>query len=721
MVSKDFNVRLGISGNDTLSPTLSKLKKALTSVSSEYQNNTKRLEEYKRKTKAITVFKEQKASIEALSMKLKGSQMRTRQLANEMRQAGGGTKKMQKEFMAAKEESARLSRRLDDAKKGLHAMSMQARAAGINTGKLALEERKLALATAKTTRELKNQEKAYQAIKRKKEEIAKGRASFEKALERGADATLAADGISGVGGNILGAVGGAVETRRSAGALASSINAKALSGISDPQKREEELRKIVGEAERLGATTSFSLSEVLQGQEALAEAGFKSNQIIAASAGLLDLAKSGNLDLAEATRISSGILGQFGMKAGELSGVADVMATIATSAQTNVREAGEAFTYAGSVAATAGVKINELAAFTKVLAERSIVGSSAGTALRSSIIRLAAPPSAAAKAIEGLGISLDGLSIQEKIKAIAEATKDYDREKRLSIASDIAGQEAVSGFIALMDASIRSTNEEAKSLADLSKSFAGVTGAASDMAAMMGDNLNGDLMALASIKEALSNTIGKSLEPALRAGTQALTSIFAGLNSVLSISPALTSVIVGATAAFGGLLTVVAGGVSVFMAANSTIAALQFGMVLLGKSTLFGVSALKVLKIALISSGIGAIVVGLGLAVAAIAENWDWVKQKAMDFVNFIKPALLTIFPEMRSMFDIFGEEEKAGAKGPVTGAKEAANPGAVTINAPINFNMQDDEVLSQILNKKMGEAKTEMDDYRKAMWDSQQ
>jgi hypothetical protein len=98
----------------------------------------------------------------------------------------------------------------------------------------------------------------------------------------------------------------------------------------------EELEKLEERAKELGETTKYSSLEVAQGMEELASAGFDANGIYGAMPGLLDLAASGNIDLASAAEIAAAAFNGFGLTAPEdIQHVADVIAE--SSARTNAR------------------------------------------------------------------------------------------------------------------------------------------------------------------------------------------------------------------------------------------------------------------------------------------------------------------------------------------------------------------------------------------------
>ncbi|WP_144496104.1 phage tail tape measure protein, partial [Bacillus pumilus] len=113
--------------------------------------------------------------------------------------------------------------------------------------------------------------------------------------------------------------------------------------------------------------------------------------------------------------------------------------------------------YAGPAAKTAGVSMEELAAATGIMANSGIKADMAGTALRSTLTRLAAPPKPAGNAIHELGLSITDANGRMKplsniIDQINEKTKNYTETEKIRIAKQLAGQHALSGFITLLHA-----------------------------------------------------------------------------------------------------------------------------------------------------------------------------------------------------------------------------------------------------------------------------
>ena len=151
---------------------------------------------------------------------------------------------------------------------------------------------------------------------------------------------------------------------------------------------KEELEELTNQAIDLGASTSFSASEVASGMENLASAGFTTNEIMSSMPGLLDLAASSGADLATASEIAASAIRGFGLEASESAHVADVFAEAAARTNAQTEDMGEAMKYVAPVAKTVGLSIEETAAAIGIMSDAGVKGGQAGTTLRLSLIHI---------------------------------------------------------------------------------------------------------------------------------------------------------------------------------------------------------------------------------------------------------------------------------------------------------------------------------------------
>lgn len=353
--------------------------------------------------------------------------------------------------------------------------------------------------------------------------------------------------IKGVTLPLIGA--GTAITMVSANFESAMSEVKAISGAVG-----EEFDALRDKAKELGESTRFSATEAANGMSNLASAGFQVNEIIAAMPGLLDLAVSGNIDLASASDIAASTLRGFNLEASETAHVADVLARAAADTNAGIIDTGDAMKYIAPVANAMGHSLESVTAAVGLLSNAGIKGGQAGTVLRSALARLASPSKEAADIMGDLGFSAYDtsgkmLSLSGIVGSLEASMAGLTEQERQNTITTIFGQEAMSGMLALM----QSGPEE---IDRLTSSLENCDGAAAEMAEIMGDNLQGQITELKSKLEGISITLGETLLPAVSdivGGIKTAADAFAELN------PGAQEFIVKAglvAAAAGPLLTV---------------------------------------------------------------------------------------------------------------------------------------------------------------------
>ena len=282
----------------------------------------------------------------------------------------------------------------------------------------------------------------------------------------------------------------------------------------------EEMNKLNAQARELGRTTMFSATQAAEAMTYLGMAGWKTEQIIAGMPGLLDLAAASGSDLATVADIVSDDLTAFGMSAEQAGHMADVMAAASTNANTNVEMMGMTFKYAGAVAGALGYSLEDVSLATGLMANAGIKGEQAGTSLRAIMTRLISPTKEAGTALARLGISAknaDGTvkPFRQTMQELSEKFAGLSDAEKAEMASSIAGQEAMSGFLSVINASDAD-------FAKLSNAVDNADGAAAKMAATMQDNAKGALTQMKSAAEGLAISIGNAFIPAVTAGAKGL-------------------------------------------------------------------------------------------------------------------------------------------------------------------------------------------------------
>ena len=150
-------------------------------------------------------------------------------------------------------------------------------------------------------------------------------------------------------------------------------------------------------AKDMGASTQFSASQAADAMGFLGMAGMNTNQILTATPAILDLAAASGTDLARSADIASNIMGAFGLKAKDMTHIANVLARTTAGANVDMNMLAESMKAAGPVAKSYGLSIEETSAAIGLLGNVGIQGSLAGNSLKNMMLNLTAPASRAKK------------------------------------------------------------------------------------------------------------------------------------------------------------------------------------------------------------------------------------------------------------------------------------------------------------------------------------
>lgn len=226
----------------------------------------------------------------------------------------------------------------------------------------------------------------------------------------------------------------------------------------------KDLDRLRDKAKEMGASTKFTASEAADAFNYMAMAGWKTEDMLGGIDGVLNLAAASGADLATTSDIVTDALTAMGYSAGEAGRLADVMAAASSNANTNVEMMGETFKYAAPVAGSLGYSMEDTAVAVGLMANAGIKGSQAGTALRSIMTRLSTDAGASSKQLGALGILTERLGVQfyntdgttrdfmDVMADLRVKWKELSVEEQANYGKKIAGQEALSGLLAIMNA-----------------------------------------------------------------------------------------------------------------------------------------------------------------------------------------------------------------------------------------------------------------------------
>lgn len=275
-----------------------------------------------------------------------------------------------------------------------------------------------------------------------------------------------------------------------------------------------EFQQLRDKALEMGAKTKFSASESAEALNYMALAGWDTKDMLGGIDGVMQLAAASGEDLGAVSDIVTDSLTAFGMKAKDSGRFADVLAQTSSKANTDVRGLGEAFKYAAPVAGALGYTVEDTSIAIGLMSNAGIKGEKAGTALRTMFTNLAKPTKAMKDKMEELGISITDsngkmLPMRDVMGQLRDKFKGLSKDQQASAAATIFGKEAMSGALAIINAS----DEDYKKL---TKSIDNSTGASKRMSDEMEGGIGGSIRKMKSAIESLAISIGDVLAPHIR-------------------------------------------------------------------------------------------------------------------------------------------------------------------------------------------------------------
>ena len=295
------------------------------------------------------------------------------------------------------------------------------------------------------------------------------------------------------------------------------------------------LEKLTEKAKEMGAKTKFSATEAAEAMNYMAMAGWKTNDMLSGIDGIMNLAAASGEDLATTSDIVTDALTAFGLTALDSGHFADVLAAASSNANTNVSMMGESFKYVAPIAGAMKYSVEDTSLALGLMANASVKGSMAGTSLKTALANMAAPTDKMATAMKKYGISLtDSNGNMKTLKGVLDNLRSslggLSETEKTAAASTIFGKEAMSGMLAIINATESDYNK-------LAESINNADGAASKMSDTMLDNLEGSITLLQSAMDGVKISFGERLSPYVRGIadwlTEQMPEVEQGLNEMM--------------------------------------------------------------------------------------------------------------------------------------------------------------------------------------------
>lgn len=375
-------------------------------------------------------------------------------------------------------------------------------------------------------------------------------------------------------------------------------------------------------AREMGAKTKFSATEAAEAMNYMAMAGWKTGDMLDGIEGVMNLAAASGEDLATTSDIVTDALTAFGLTAKDSGHFADILAAASSNANTNVSMMGETFKYCAPIAGALGFSAEDTAEAIGLMANAGIKSTQAGTALRTIMNNLSGDIKISGKAIGDVTIATtnaDGSmrSLSDILGDCRTAFGNLTESEKAQTAESLVGKNAMSGFLALMNAAPADVDK-------LSGAIANCDGVSEKMATTMQDNLAGQLTILKSQLQELAISFGDILMPAIRSIISKLQGFVDKLNGMDEGTKRTIVTIALLVASIGPLLIIIGTTISKIGVAMQGFVKLANGVSKLKVAIQGGTGILGKLGAALggVSAPVLAVVAVIAVLVAAFVHLW---------------------------------------------------------------------------------------------------
>lgn len=328
---------------------------------------------------------------------------------------------------------------------------------------------------------------------------------------------------------------------------------------------------------RVALNSSASTSELAVLNTELVRMGFTVTDVENTLGGIVRASEASGTAFENMGNIVGQALVTFQLGSDQIGRVTDVLVNGANLSAASMDSLGEALGYAGPVAATLGITIEDVVGTLSLLSQAGLDGSIAGRGLATGLTRLQRALSTTNPEVIGLTAGQDRLAEAIRILGndladtngkvsltgdglvkLKDAFDELGDAQRLELSSAIFGLDAGPKFLALLNQS----EDQIRSMSDAINSSAGVADATRDKMESLGLSLSRLESATGAVANVFGSVIGGAIKPFIDA--------FSGALAVVSEIPAPIQRAVAALALLGGAYASARIAVEVFRAAMKT-------------------------------------------------------------------------------------------------------------------------------------------------------
>lgn len=290
---------------------------------------------------------------------------------------------------------------------------------------------------------------------------------------------------------------------------------QALSGAAG-----SELTLLENTAREYGASTVFSATEAAEALKYMSLAGWDAQQSSSALGGVLNLAAASGMELGQASDMVTDYLSAFGMQAQDSAYFADMLAYAQANSNTTATQLGEAYRNSAANLNAAGQDVETVTSMLEAMANQGYKGSEAGTALTAVMRDITSNMEEGAIKIGETSVSVSDAQgnfrdLTDILLDVEKATNGMGEAERAAALGATFTADSTKGLNLML-------NEGIEKISGYEEALRNSTGAASDMADTMNDNLTGDMANMSSAFEEMQLQTFEAMEDPLRQGVQYL-------------------------------------------------------------------------------------------------------------------------------------------------------------------------------------------------------
>lgn len=484
-----------------------------------------------------------------------------------------------------------------------------------------------------------------QKLKALEEQAKASGTALQEIAAKGEKLKTVGDNISNAGTKLLPVTAGVVGLGTAAVKTAADFDSAMSKVAAVSGAAGSDLESLRDKAREMGEKTKFSASEAAEAMNYMAMAGWKTEDMLSGIEGVMNLAAASGEDLAATSDIVTDALTAFGLTAADSGHFADILAAASSNANTNVSMMGETFKYCAPIAGALGFSAEDTAEAIGLMANAGIKSTQAGTALRTIMNNLSGDVKICGSAIGEVTVATtnaDG-SMRDLSDILADCRTAFaglTESEKAQAAESLVGKNAMSGFLALMNAG-------EGDIGKLSSAIANCDGTAAGMAETMQDNLAGQLQILKSQLEELAISFGELLMPAVRTIVGWIQKFVDWLNSMDEGTRKVIVTIALVAAAIGPVLIIV----------EKVISAVGTIMTIVPKlAGVIGIvqKAFAALNAVMLANPIVLVIAAVAALVAAFIYLWnncEEFRQFWIDLWESVKEIVVAVWEGLKEFF----------------------------------------------------------------------